>query len=214
MPIYRVGDMKVDPVRYPWGYGNSIVLVSRGGGSQQVDFGTPTILNLKGAISLEISLLVFSLGADWTVFDNYSATQYGNFMRIRTDGRVQVHGRNSGDYRVLSSPEGIISPNKWYVIRWYSDGSDWVINVDGEEVARAAYGVFDWEGNIPKRLGSSTGSVSGSPGLDGMYRWAKVRYNGNLVASWPMTEGQGNTVYNAVDATGDGTINDLAWLKI
>ena len=196
------------------------------GVNDYVEIPSSSSLSIVGELTFSIKLSVDNLNNDIIFFDNY-ANPKGNLCVIQSDGSLKIDGRNgSGTYYVLVSNAGVIEPNNVYNISFESDGTDWIIYLDGIEVARDSFGIMDWSNGINLELGARTASSSY---LDGVIMNAdiwdigltqqEIQDNLNIelignetgLVSYYKADEEVGTILTDYAGTNDGTIYGATW---
>ena len=190
------------------------------------------------ALTLECWVQVWSTGTRQSVigqFDLPGACGYGLF--VDEDGRAAFHLGDGGAFRPQDRlAGGVLHPRRWHHLAATWDGSETVLWIDGEAVARGSFAGPVQPGRAPLRLGSS--------GIDGL---ADVFLEGDIVmpaiyshalrpdevrarfadrglhtprgrtvlACWPLREERGDTVADASGHQRTGRIvNHGTWMIV
>ena len=184
--------------------------------------------DILGELTFKIKLNVNSFNDIMFYFDNYLNSK-GNLSIIRSDGTLVFDGRNgSGTYYVLETAPGTIELNTDYDIHLVSDGTDWVIYVNGVEEARGPFGIADWTNGFDIEIGARTVSSSYFDGVieeveiwDIGFSQSEVQSNINatltgtetgLVWASNVNTGSGTEIIDIVNGN-NGTINGAAWIN-
>jgi len=190
------------------------------------------------ALTLECWVQVWSLGTRQSVigqFDLPGACGYGLF--IDEDGRAVFHLGDGGAFRAEGQLSGgALQPRRWHHVVATWDGSETVLWLDGEAVARGRFDGPLQPGRAPLRLGSSgidglaDAFLEGDIVMPAIYSHAlqadevKARFadrglhtprGRTVLACWPLREERGDVVADASGHQRTGRIvNHGTWMIV
>ncbi|MET3462350.1 LamG domain-containing protein [Variovorax atrisoli] len=190
------------------------------------------------ALTLECWVQVWSLGTRQSVigqFDLPGACGYGLF--IDEDGRAVFHLGDGGAFRAEGQLSGgALQPRRWHHVVATWNGSETVLWLDGEAVARGRFDGPLQPGRAPLRLGSSgidglaDAFLEGDIVMPAIYSHAlqadevKARFadrglhtprGRTVLACWPLREERGDVVADASGHQRTGRIvNHGTWMIV
>lgn len=190
------------------------------------------------ALTLECWVQVWSTGTRQSVigqFDLPGACGYGLF--VDEDGRAAFHLGDGGAFRPQDRlAGGVLHPRRWHHLAATWDGSETVLWIDGEAVARGSFAGPVQPGRAPLRLGSSgidglaDAFLEGDIVMPAIYSHAlrpdevRARFadrglhtprGRTVLACWPLREERGDTVADASGHQRTGRIvNHGTWMIV
>jgi len=224
MPVYRFGDILVDPQKYPWGYSFQQWALEFDGDSDYVD--TP-LYPQDGNKTLE----------GWIRYNAVYSSGWGNCLAgAHDDNDRRLYITMNGDEIASAVGDSFIiiqsmETNRFYHIALVANSGSAYCYLDGVEIGSFSYTWNSGASQTPLRIGT-IGVTTHDHFLDGAI--ADVRYwntartqqqiqdnmnkrlTGNetgLVAYWPINEGEGITVYDDAGSN-DGTVYGATWVEI
>ena len=134
-------------------------------------------------------------------------------------GGVNLWIRNKNNTEVIRLDTGDINinDNNWHLVSIAHNGDGKLsISVDGIQEAEADTNTNTLEyTNFDSRWFYGTNSDRGTPDsryFEGKFAYFKMTSQGNVIADWPMNEGEGTTVYDESTNNNDGTIHGATWV--
>jgi len=231
MPVYRFGDMLVDPQKYPWGHSFLEWALSFGTTGSYVNLNTTSIISADGDFTIEAMVKLphgdtkafvgnnQSQSGRWNIEKRPSAQNY--VLRFFADGL--------GD-RVFDTANPIPDDVDTH-IAVVRDGSTIKLYLDGSEDSEYTNqsGTLDTSEEIA--LGDA--GVDRGVGADGLLRKVRMwdvartqqelqdykhkRLTGRevgLVGWWPFDEGQGDVLYDRSGNDNHGAIYGATWVRV
>jgi len=216
MPVYRFGDMLVDPQKYPWGYTSGRLL-----------------FNGSDSYVLPRNIIDFDHWKVQVKFIVANITDSRNTILYRQSGgiiNVQVREQtiyffhaDPSNNRIYGSTGNVISSGIEYALGVEYDRTENEVYVTLNnnpisvtyDLKNSGIGVCTLE--HPPIIGAADDSGYTNPGrwfFDGKIWDLFVYNNGDLHANWPMQEGTGPIVYDKSENESHGTIANAIWEPI
>jgi len=214
MPVYKFGDMVVDPQKYPWGYASQQWGVMLHRDSSYIEMDSPIVpatddfnLGIRAITSFASDpqrYILFSQrgGETHDVFILYTPGESG-FVEIRQNTSLDFN--EEGAYDPLLN--GLTDYNlirTGSILKLLVNGiEDISISVGAGSLCASSCRVgesFDWWADQGR-------------GFVGTVLNMSISVGGVMTGRWDMNEGAGTTIYDSVGSN-NGTINTGRWRKL